>query len=199
MKSKIEMLYNPFCKIAGWKAFFMGAIIVSISVIIAYFGNQYYQGAMNVKLVADAHLDYAFLSQIVGLFIMVFLFYLAGIFFSKGVRFQDVLGTTILARYPYIIPAFFGYFFDFDSMNRITTTLLSGQTEGVLGDLMLLTVIGVIMLVILVLYIALLWNAFRVSTDIRGGKGIAIFIVALLMTDLLYYAIMYLINEFILI
>lgn len=199
MKSKIEMLYNPFCKIAGWKAFFMGAIIVSISVIIAYFGNQYYQGAMNVKLVADAHLGYAFLSQIVGLFIMVFLFYLAGIFFSKGVRFQDVLGTTILARYPYIIPAFFGYFFDFDSMNRITTTLLSGQTKDVLGDLMLLTVIGVIMLVILVWYIALLWNAFRVSTDIKGGKGIAIFIVALLMTDLLYYAIMYLINEFILI
>lgn len=35
MKNKLKLLYNPFERIAGWKAFFIGISIVSISVVIA--------------------------------------------------------------------------------------------------------------------------------------------------------------------
>jgi hypothetical protein len=199
MKNKLKILYNPFEWIAGWKAFLIGIIIVLLSVVIADYGNQYYQGAMNIRLVPEANLAYGLLSQGVALLCMVMLFYISGRIFSRGVRFQDVLGTTTLARYPYIIPAFFGYFFDFDSLNDITMTALSGDISGVGGELSLLVIFGFILLIVLIWYIALLWNAFRISTDIKGGKGIVIFIIALIMTDLLYYGIMCLINKLILV
>lgn len=199
MKNKFKLLYNPFDRVAGWKAFFIGLVIVSVSVIIACYGNQYYQGIMNIKLVPDTNLGYAFLSQAIGLLSAATMFFAAGLIFSKGVRFQDVLGTITLARYPYIIPAFLGYLFDFDSMNKLTTTLLSGSMENIAKELTMLTIIGFVMLIILVWYVALLWNAFRVSTGIKGGKGIAVFIVALIMSDLLYYVVAYLINKLLLI
>lgn len=199
MKNKLKILYNPFEWIAGWNAFLIGAVIVLLSVVIAYYGNQYYQGAMNIKLVPEANLKYGLLSQGVALLCMVMLFYVSGRIFSRGVRFQDVLGTTTLARYPYIIPAFFGYFFDFDSLNDITMAALSGDVSEIGGELSLLVILGFILLIVLIWYIALLWNAFRISTDIKGGKGIVIFIIALIMTDLLYYGIMCLINKLILV
>ena len=199
MKNKLKLLYNPFEWVAGWKAFLIGIVIVLLSVIIADYGNQYYQGAMNIRLVPEANLVYGLLSQGVALLCMVMLFYISGRIFSRGVRFQDVLGTTTLARYPYIIPAFFGYFFDFDKLNDITMSALSGNISEIGGELSLLVVTGFVMLIVLVWYIALLWNAFRISTDIKGGKGIVIFIIALVMTDLLYYGVMYLIDKFILV
>lgn len=197
MKNKLKLLYNPFERIAGWKAFFIGISIVSISVVIAYYGNQYYKGAMNIRIVENANLGYAFLSQAIGLLCMVLLFFVAGLVFSKGVRFQDVLGTTTLARYPYIIPAFFGYFMDLDSINEIGMSILSGEIPSI-GNLISLTVIGLVMVLVLVWYVALLWNAFRISTDIKGGKGVIIFITDLVMTDFFYYSFMYLIKKFIL-
>lgn len=198
MRNKLRVICNPFVWIAGWKAFIIGAIVVSLSVVIACYGNQYYQGAMNVRLVSKANLGYAFLSQFVGLFYMISLFFIAGKVYSKGVRFQDVLGTVTLARYPYIIPAIFGYFMDFDKMNDITMDILSGKLDGIMSGLVFLTAIGIVMLIVVVWYIALLWNAFRVSTDIKGGKGIAVFIIVLILSDLLYYGSMFLINKFIL-
>lgn len=199
MKNRLKWLYNPFERIAGWKAFLIGGIIVCISVVIAYYGGQYYQGALNVKLIPEASLGFAFLSQGITLLCMTLLFFIAGSIFSKGVRFQDVLGTTTLARYPYIIPAFFGYFFDFDKMQDILPLLMSGNVSEYAGYLVSLTIIGLVMLVILVWYIALLWNAFRVSTDIKGAKGVVIFIIVLIMTDILYYSTIFLINSYILI
>ncbi|MBD8388721.1 hypothetical protein [Dysgonomonas sp. BGC7] len=198
MRNKLRVIYNPFVWIAGWKAFIIGAIVVSLSVVIACYGNQYYQGTMNVRLVSKANLGYAFLSQFVSLFYTIFLFFIAGKVYSKGVRFQDVLGTVTLARYPYIIPAFFGYFMDFDKMNDITMDILSGKLDGIMSGLVFLTAIGIVMLIVVVWYIALLWNAFRVSTDIKGGKGIAVFIIVLILSDLLYYGSMFLISKFIL-
>jgi len=197
MKNNLKLLYNPFERIAGWKAFLIGSIIVCISVLIAYGGNQYYQGAMNIRLVSDANLGYAFLSQAISLLCMVMLFFISGLIFSRGVRFQDVLGTVTLARYPYIIPAFFGYIMNFDSINNITMSILSGNLAGNMDTIILLTVIGFVMLIILVWYIALLWNAFRISTGIKGWKGIIIFIAVIILTDIIVYFIMYLINQFI--
>lgn len=197
MKNKLKVLYNPFIQIAGWKAFFIGGLIVLISVIVACYGNQYYIGVANIHFVPDANLGYAFVSQAIGLFLIVVLFYFSGLLFSKGVRFQDVLGTVVLSRYPYIIPAFFGYFVDYDKMTNSISSIISAQPTETLNDWLLFIVIALIMLVIFIWYIALLWNAFRVSTDLKGIKGIIIFIITLLFADILYYIFMYLINNLI--
>lgn len=197
MKNNLRLLYNPFDRVAGWKAFFIGSIVVCVSVIIACYGNQYYQGSMNIRMVYQADLGYAFLSQAVSLLCLVLLFYIAGSVFSRGVRFQDVLGTATLARYPYIIPAFFGYYIDQDRLNEIITSLIPGNMVGNMSGITTIMIIAVIMLIVLVWYLALLWNAFRVSTDIKGPKGVVIFITALVMTDVFTYLILWLFNEFI--
>lgn len=198
MKNKLKFLYNPFEKIAGWQAFAVGIVIVIISVLIACDSNQYFEGVFNIRLIQDANLQMAFIYQSVSLILMVLLFYCSGLIFSKGVRFQDVLGTVTLSRTPYIIPAFFGYIFNYDEMQQFTSSLfsnlLSNDFQNIMGNLSLLMLIALVLILVLIWYVILLWNAFRVSTDIKGGKGVLIFIAVIILSEILFNLFKYLIN-----
>lgn len=191
MNNKIKLLYNPFHAIAGWKAFCIGAVIVAISVVIAYSRSQYYEGALSLHFVNNAKLGYAFLSQILSLLCLVLPAYALGLIFSKGVRFQDVLGTLTLARYPYLIMAFFGFLMTNEDIAKIVDAVISGRTADIVGQLPILIFISFTTLIIAVWGISLYYNAFRVSTGIKGGKGIVLFIACLIFSELFFYIFRY--------
>ncbi|MDH6354441.1 hypothetical protein M2132_000769 [Dysgonomonas sp. PH5-45] len=195
----LKLLYNPFSRIAGWKAFGIGAVIVAVSVYIACATGNYFSGAMNIRYIGpSATLLPAFMLQIQGLLCMVALMYVAGLIFSKGVRFQDVLGTVTLSRYPYLFAAIACFLvkdIDMKSFVQNITQAATNQTLGISHEFINVIIFGLILLVLVVWYIALLYNAFRVSTDIKGAKGIVIFIVTLILTDILNLLIFSLITS----
>ncbi|NDV67283.1 hypothetical protein [Dysgonomonas sp. 25] len=185
MKNKIKLLYNPFEQVAGWKAFLMGLPIIIGSVLIAYTQDQYFSGVFNIRYIKDLVLGQAFLYQAISLLVLVMIMYGFGLIFSKGIRFQDVLGTVTLARYPYFFAAFTGFFLNTEATIEITNQVLAGNYQEVMKPLIIMTVVGGILCVILVWYIALLYNAFRISTGLKGAKCIILFILSLLLTDVI--------------
>ena len=174
MKNKWKWIYNPFEFIAGWKAFGIGVVILCITTIIGYFGNFVFY-VLNINTVSDVTLGMAFVVQTLSLIVMVALMYVAALFFAKHVRFQDILGTVTLAKYPLLIAALLLLVFNKPMMSFIKSIDLNKimNNEFIISDytsFYLVSLFGLIALIVMIWEIALIYNAFRVSTNFKGTK-----------------------------
>jgi len=199
MSKKLKWIYNPFEKIAGWSAFGIGILILGITTALGYFCNTVFFG-ISIKQVHSITLCQAISLQMLGLAVLVAVMYLVALLSAKHVRFQDILGTVTLAKYPLLltIPIFW---ISNDKIMEITDNLLSAlqtnpyniMSEVSASDLVVLTVFAFLSLVVLVWTIALLFNAFKISTNLKGAKcGLlftAIIIISEIITNVVIFAI----------
>jgi hypothetical protein len=177
MKNKWEILYNPFTRIAGWKAFAAGATVVCATVYAGYCGNAYLTG-LSMKM-APWHLSLwqCFSIQATGLLSLMLPMYLISLFFTRRVRPQDVAGTVLLSRIPWLFMALLILYFNpvLQSITEKWQGNLSGA-EAMLEEMftpasyVMLLLFAVLLLGLLAWYIALLYQAFRVSTGIKGRR-----------------------------
>ena len=177
MKNKWNLFYNPFQWIAGWKSFGIGIVIVCVTVVIGHLGNTYFYG-LNVKNIHDISLPMAFLLQGIGLCSTVLLMYLVSIIATKNVRFQDILGTVTLARYPFFFAAFAGFLIPATTLDNI----ING-TKPETWALIQLSIASIIMVLVVILGVALLYHAFKVSTNIKGAKSVFLFILIMILSE----------------
>jgi len=197
------MVYNPFEKFAGWKAFGIGLIILLIATIIGYFGNTVFFG-ISVKTVPEVTWNKAFLLQGLGLAVIVLVMWLIALLSAKHVRFQDILGTVTLAKYPLIFASVLFWVFGkpfielsmkmIESLNDLSISLnpkdsiqesmniFSGFT---ISDYLILGFLSIVSLSLIVWTIALLYNAFRVSTNLKGAKCVVLFITILIISEII--------------
>ncbi|MDR2449187.1 MAG: hypothetical protein LBD52_04430 [Prevotellaceae bacterium] len=176
MKNKWELLYNPFTKIAGWKAFAIGTVIVCATVLAGYYNHACFTG-LQMKMVSyHLSLNMCFLIQATGLLSMIILMYLVSLCFVKRVRLLDIAGTVLLSRAPYLFIALLVFCFNpmlqsiMDNLqeNKFSVEALTGMLTPFVYFILLLFAVLVVLL--LVWYIALLYHAFKVSTGIKGRK-----------------------------
>lgn len=154
---------NPFTRIAGWRAFGIGIVIVLVTVLVGAYGGVYFPGAFDLKVGAEQQFIRALYFQFIGLASVVGVYYLISLIFAKGTRFQDILGTITLSRYPYLIATLFMFFVPEINLHEIQSNF---------GTIM---IIGLLTLVFIVWHFVLLFNAYRVSTGLSGVKGGVLF------------------------
>lgn len=191
MSKKWRWMYNPFEKIAGWKAFGVGILILGITTILGYFGNTIFYG-ISIKQVHDITWCRAFSLQALGLAITVAVMYLVALPLAKRVRFQDILGTVTLAKYPLILASVVFWIFN-DRVMAITDSLLQALqvnplniiNEISIADWIIFMAFAFVSLWILVWEIVLLVNAFKVSTNMKGAKCGLAFTAALLIAEII--------------
>ncbi len=181
MKNNWKWMYNPFEYVAGWKAFGLGIAIVAITTVVGYFCNTVFY-ALEVKIIPKISWELAFSLQALGLVVTVVVMYVAAILFARHTRFQDILGTVTLAQYPLLLMAFFHLAFGKTLLN--STLNIAFRKELSFNDYALLIVFGLISIVILTWKIILLYNAFRVSTNLKGVKCGVVFACALLSSEI---------------
>lgn len=163
-------LYNPFTQIAGFKALFSGLIGLLNTTLFAYITGTHFNGLLNIDLAKDS--DYwVYLTENVSNWIFIsFLMYLSGIILSRSkVRAIDILGTTLLSRIPLIIvpvirtmPLFQS--FAFQSWER-------------------LFLLGVY-LISMIWTIALLFNAYKISSNLKNERLVVSFVVSLVISEI---------------
>ncbi|MCL1932368.1 MAG: YIP1 family protein [Candidatus Azobacteroides sp.] len=181
MKNNWKLVYNPFEKVAGWKAFGIGIVILSITTIIGYFGNTVFY-ALEIKIGSSVTWSTAFFVQFLGLAVTVVIMYATALLFAKHTRFQDILGTVTLAKYPLLLVALVGLALG-KSMAPLDAEKLI-KMEYTFFDLIPLILFGVATIIFVVWEIALLYNAFRVSTNLKGLKCALLFIAVLLISEI---------------
>lgn len=187
--STLNLLINPFSKIAGWEAFVVGSLMLSTIVFVGYVNNICFPGAISIKYSSELTLTSAILWQIIGLLPMILLVYLSGLLFSKNVRFQDALGTITLARFPYIFVALSGFF----TGNVSEVTLVKSVLDKTfrIQDYFGLVVFSFICIIFSIWVVILSYNAFRVSTNIKGAKSIVIFIIIVVLSEVISNIILF--------
>jgi hypothetical protein len=188
MKNKWELLYNPFTRIAGWKAFAIGAVVVCATVLAGYYHNAYFTAVQMKKVVYHLSLWQCFLTQATGLLSLIALMYAASLFFVKRVRLQDIAGTVLLSRIPYLFIALLLFYLD--------PVLIQPLEEGLQEHLpveallsasgyTLLLCFALFALLIFVWNIALLYHAFKVSTGIKGRKTAVLLTGIILLSEII--------------
>lgn len=177
------LLLNPFARIAGWKAFFIGIMIVCVTVVVGYLANVHFPGALDAKVSPYITLKSAFLVQGIGLLSLVIVMFIVGLLFSKTVRFQDVLGTIVLSRYPMLLLALLGFVVDVSSLDSLMGVIFR-QEPFVFSDFIGLAVFSLLSIPIIIWQLVLMYNAFSVSTGLKGGKGILLYVGAVFVAEL---------------
>jgi len=187
MKHNWKWVYNPFEKVAGWKAFGIGLIILCITTVLGYFFKTVFYG-ISIKTVPCVTWSTAFSLQALGLGVLVFIMWIASLFFTKKVRFQDILGTVTLAKYPLFFAVIPIMIFN-NRMTEFTKKIMSVNVYEIIkvitiSDYVMLFAFSIIAFAIIIWEIVLLFNAFRVSTNLKGIKSAILFASIMLASEI---------------
>jgi len=180
MKSKDVLRFifvNPFEKIAGWQALGLGLIIVVLSTLIASYNDAYFNSAWGMQIMDSRPLWVAFAMLGISLASMLLMFLLTGVFFSKNFRVIDVIGTSFLARAPYLFLAVTACI-PMPEILKDPAALI--ENVNVLFLSFTFWVYIVLTVLITVWFMALHYHAFRVSLNIRKSVNVIVFIVSII-------------------
>ncbi len=179
-----SLLFNPFIRVAGTKALLIGLLAMSVTAIVCFLSNTHFDGVVDAHTGLKAPLFCYFVEPVIMLGLPVVFFYSVALIFSRSsIRFIDVAGTLALARWPMIFAAICGFG-------------LKGHT-GAIHDINEITpvivAISLVELLITIWMIVMMYNAFKVSCNVKGISGNVIFIVVLLFVEVISHVIS---NEF---
>jgi len=176
-------LFNPFVRIAGARALIIGlAGIVAAGLAAAGAGIRF-DGLLDVHAGYQVAPWMPVVDGLVNWAVFTLLLMGVALLFSKSaVRLIDIAGTQAMARMPLIlVAATCNLPLIQDAFDGLASVLLGGKVDGTtltgLVAGILVTLLGVVWMV------ALMWKAFSVSCNMRGGLAIALFILALLLGE----------------
>lgn len=169
-----EFLFNPFKKLAGGKALGIGLAILLLTAFVASFSHCHFDGALDAHVGAETPAWVYYLEALIAWGITALVFYGTGVIFSASkVRLIDVLGTTALARYPFLFMALISF---------AMPTMRPDELPDFTPSFVLVTIV---MVLLSIWYIALLYHAFSISCNLKKNKGIWAFIGALIVAEII--------------
>ena len=176
-------LFNPFVRIAGARSLIIGLAGIVVAGLAAAGAGIRFDGLLDVHAGNEVALWVPVVEGLVNWAVFTLLLVLVALLFSKSaVRLIDVAGTQAMARMPLLLAAAICNFpLIQDAFDGMAAVLLGGELDGnTLTGLVagiLVTLGGVVWMV------ALMWKAFSVSCNMRGGRAIALFILAVLLGE----------------
>ncbi len=182
-----EIILNPFTRIAGWQAFGIGIIFAILSAIIGTLSGTAFDGVLDMHFVHNISFRDSFIMQGINIFCIALVMGLTGLIVAKNVRFIDILGTFTLARAPYFILAFLGFFTTPPDMFEYLRNpeLFTFPTSFI--------IVILISLPFIIWSIALMYNGFKVSTNLKGAKLVISFIIGILIAETLSKILIFLV------
>ncbi|MDR1756510.1 MAG: hypothetical protein LBR65_06085 [Culturomica sp.] len=181
MNNYFNTLFNPFVRIAGYKAFLIGIVFLLLTAVVGNINQIYFPGILSTKSIPCLQLYHALIFQAIAVSVAVLIFYLLGLLFAKKVRFQDILGTVTLSRYPCLISAALGFLAQKD-MAQLMEMLRSGNIAFTLS--LRFWVFTLIAMLVCVWSLVLLYKAFKISTGLKQGVKLTwLFIAGVLLTE----------------
>ncbi len=181
-----KWLFNPFVHLAGAKALFIGWAFMALTAVIGFYSHTHFDGAIDVHTGRVTPIAIHIIEQVVAWASLVLFFYIGGLIFSNSkIRLIDVAGTVALARWVMIFPAIIG--FGISAPGAIPKT-----TEDALKLITpQLILFGLLVMAFSIWMIALMYNAFSVSCNMKGGKATGVFIGGLVLAEIVAFFIIH--------
>jgi len=183
-KKVFGFLINPFIRIAGWQAFGLGLLFVILMGLLGTYSGIAFDGVIDMHMI-DISLLQSFLYLGIDLVCLVVVIWLTGLIVSKNFRFIDILGTMILAKAPFLLLSIAGFFTTTPDLSEIY------KDPYIIFQSVSFVILIALSIPVIIWSITLMFNAFRVSCDIKGSKLTVAFIVALLVSEALSKVLIY--------
>jgi len=200
--------YNPFTYIAGFKALWVGLLIILLTSVAGQFSGAVFPGVIDSKIGWEGdfwrHLSY---SLIAWLCMVIVLYPMALLLSGSRVRLVDIAGTQALARLPMLVAALLGFF---KVVKKVTDTFLIQSLEHIrqyvdieikdipdpgsiatweylaAGIIVLATLLATVWMV------AMMYHAYRLSSNLKGARAgisfaIGIFIAQVISNVAIFY------------
>ena len=184
-----QWLFNPFRFIAGFKALFLGLVIILVSAFVGSLSSTHFDGVLDVHTGAEAPLWFFFAESVIDWACMVIPLFFFGLIVSRSsFRIIDMLGTQALARWPYLITALVLLP---DANRRICVYIMSRLTQNTPAatidyiDMFIFAFAMIVTILMAVWMVALMYRAYCVSCNLKGPKAIITFIVSLVGAEVL--------------
>ena len=176
-----KWLFNPFIRIAGVTSLALGLAVIVVGGAVAGIAEIRFDGLLDMHFAVSVPLWLPIVEGLLNWAVISALFMLAALLFGGGgVRLVDIAGTQALARAP-LIPAA-----AICLAPPVRASFADWSSAPPSLDLALLNASVLVMIAMCVVWmVALMWNAFRVSCDLKGGRGVLVFVVVVLIGELI--------------
>ena len=165
----MKYLINPFERIAGWQALVIGFTAMALTAVIGKINNVAFDGVLDVHSGAQFSFSVSFAMQTINFITLFLTMWLSGVCFSKTkFRAIDVAGTMALSRIPMLLLAI--------------VCFLPITPESIF-DIPRLAIFIAVCIPFIAWTIALMYNAFVVSCNMRGVRAVVSFIAALFVAE----------------
>lgn len=187
----ITYLFRPFTYIAGIEALGIGLVIMIVLSVLGYYSGTYFDGALDIHYGAKMGSTLPWLMhlfmQLSGWLSFVLVAWLAGRIMSKtSFRLLDLAGTMAMAKAPLLLAALWGFtpiaHLDLGKLNEVT---MQSMMDALLQNIPTLVINLLVILIPVIWFIILMYNAFSISTNLKGNRGIQIFFVVLIIAEVI--------------
>lgn len=200
MNKAIDFILHPFRYLGGWPSVAVGSAIVLISAVVSSLSGVHFPDVLSVKVGSTFSFIDLLKQAFANWLVLATLFYIAGLLFSQTKpRFVDVAGTLAVARFPYLLASFSGFggaLLEFGNY-IIARQLTPQQVPTISISVIIIAILLLILQIALTVWmVALMYQAFAVSVNLKGGKCTTVFIVALFAAVVISLYCNYLISNY---
>lgn len=188
-RNALNLLFQPFVFVAGGGALVAGLVIMLLTGWLGWLSGTHFDGVLDAHIGWGGPLWFALAEGVANWLCMTVPALVAGKLLSKSAfRMIDLAGTQALARWPMLLislaclPDAVGRF-----SKRLAETVLKPTPElpALDGDAVVFLMTLVLMLACTVWMVALMYQSFSISCNVRGGKAVGTFVVVLLLAETL--------------
>lgn len=179
-------LFNPFIRIGGGQALVLGLAAIVASGLAAAAADMHFSGLLDVRGVSRAPFWVPVVEGLVNWSsISVILAAVSLLIAPRTVRLIDLAGTQALARVPLLPAALVLALPPVRDGNQELTEFARAALDGQMVtpapvSLFVGITAGLLVIACVVWMVGLMWKAFSVSCNQRGGRAVALFVGAII-------------------
>lgn len=175
--------YNPFLYIAGGKALLVGLLIILLTSVAGSFSGVWFPGVIDIKIGFQGPVTVHLAASVVAWLAITLVLYVIALLLSPSrVRLLDIAGTQALARVPLLLASLTGFSGIIQKATHYWLYLAAASLQGIIPaveaparlmpwEWTLAISLMLLQLALLVWMIALMYNGYRVSANLRGMRA----------------------------
>jgi len=185
----MRYLWNPFYKLAGWKALIFGLVSLIIMSVLGGFFNAHFDGVLDLHIAKQVKYSSVFIENGLNLISLVVVFGFAAYFLNGfKYRFIDLIGIMSFVKMPYIVILPLAYLFSIkDKTDKLNTIAFEQSSQVSLSQFESISFVSFSVLSILIIILSVIWiyNGFKILSNSRGLRLNMAFIVGIILSELL--------------
>lgn len=190
------VLFKPFERYSEKILLLVGVVFTVVGSFLGSIFHSRFDGVLDMHIVSSAPFYQVLIDNLINVFCLVLFLFLAAKYINRKTRLIDILTASMIARIPYYLVVFGNINGVVGKASEEVMLLINPEMMGEVDTSNLLVVIGfgLLSILFLVWYLALLFHGYKVASNAKGKTPIILFILSVLLAEVLSKVLIYHLN-----